>query len=358
LRTIIKIDFADFWPGFEKESNYFFNLLSTRYDIKISDHPDFLIYSVFGQEYLKYDCIRIFYTGENKRPYFHECDYAFSFDYIDDKRNFRLPLYALYSDSSSLIQPKPDPDTILRSKTKFCNMVTSNPLGKKREHFFHKLSKYKRLDSGGKFLNNIGGPIADKLSFIRDYKFSITFENSFYPGYTTEKIVQAMTAHSLPIYWGNPLVQKDFNTKSFINCHDYRNFDEVVKKIMEIDNDDDLYREYLKQPYFTDNVPNEYTEKTRVIEQFDYIISNKDNITPVALKDRRNIEMLIAKIDDLANDIERLGQKRTEIVGPELSYIDKTIVMAKSELVHSMNQLQEALWQCQRKTKQPWPPVK
>ena len=127
---------------------------------------------------------------------------------------------------------------------------------------------------------------------------------------------------------------------------------------MEIDNDDDLYREYLKQPYFTDNVPNEYTEKTRVLEQFDYIISNKDNITPVALRDRKDIEILIKKIDNLTNDIERLDQKRTEMVGPQLSNIDKTIAMTKNELVHSMNQLQEALWQWQRKTKRPWPPVK
>jgi Tfp pilus assembly protein PilF len=282
MKQKIKIDFSDFPADFNKESNFFYDLLSRRYDIEITDDPDFLIYSPFGRDFFKYQCIRIFYASENIRPDFNECDYAFSFDYADNnKRNYRLPFYVVACDTSSLTNPKPDPEPIMRGKTKFCNMVVSLPVRNERIDFFYKLSKYKKVDSGGRFLNNIGGPVRDKMEFIKDYKFSICFENSSYPGYTTEKIVHAMLVHSIPVYWGNPLIHKDFNTKSFINCHDYSNFDEVVERIIEIDNDVELYKEYLRQPYFVDNLPNEFVDKGRILEQFHFIFSNRDKIVPV-----------------------------------------------------------------------------
>ena len=78
------------------------------------------------------------------------------------------------------------------------------------------MSSKEKVDSGGKFLNNVGGPVTDKLSFIKDYKFVISFENSSYPGYTTEKILEPMLVNSIPVYWGNPLVYNDFNYRTYI----------------------------------------------------------------------------------------------------------------------------------------------
>ncbi len=62
---------------------------------------------------------------------------------------------------------------------------------KVRNNFFLKISKYKKVDSGGLALNNIGYIVKNKLEFIKDYKFTIAFENSSYSGYTTEKITDA-----------------------------------------------------------------------------------------------------------------------------------------------------------------------
>ena len=59
------------------------------------------------------------------------------------------------------------------------------------------------------------------MDFIKDYKFVISFENSSYPGYTTQKLIEPMLVNSSPIYWGNKSVGKDFNTKSFINVFYY-----------------------------------------------------------------------------------------------------------------------------------------
>lgn len=71
----IKIKFADFWFGKDEErvrNNYLFRLLDDNYSREITNNPDFLVYSSFGKESLKYGCLRIFYTGENVRPDLNE----------------------------------------------------------------------------------------------------------------------------------------------------------------------------------------------------------------------------------------------------------------------------------------------
>ncbi len=36
----IRLDFCDFWPGFQKTNNFFYNLLRERFDVEICDQPD------------------------------------------------------------------------------------------------------------------------------------------------------------------------------------------------------------------------------------------------------------------------------------------------------------------------------
>lgn len=256
MKEKLKIKFTDFWAGFNTEKNFFTDLLQQYFNLEISDNPDILIYSVYDFNHIKYSCRKIFYTGENVRPNFRECDFSISFDYDDyGGKNLRIPLYNLYWWAPHLINlsiPK-DPVEIAASKTKFCCMVVSNERGKERNHFFELLNQYKKVDSGGKFLNNVGGPVEDKMAFIRDYKFVISFENSVYPGYTTEKIVEPMFENSIPVYWGNPVIEKEFNTKSFINVHDYSSFEKAIEEIVRIDKNDQLYMDYLGRPWFKDN---------------------------------------------------------------------------------------------------------
>jgi hypothetical protein len=278
----IKLDFVDFWPNFDKTNNYFYNLLKDKFEIEITPNPDFVIYSVFGRSYKKYKCTRIFYTGENVCSNFKECDYAFTFDHIENNpRHYRLPLYGMYFDPALLVKNEEDnPEKILAEKTEFCNFVYSNKKARKRIEFFHKLSKYKRVASGGKILNNVGGRVPDKWDFIHRFKFTIAFENFSFPGYTTEKIAEPMLMKSLPIYWGNPLVHYDFNPRSFINWHDYGNDEAVIERIIELDRNDDLYLEYIKQPYYYDNQVNEYVKRENVLKQFETIFEKR--LTPIA----------------------------------------------------------------------------
>jgi hypothetical protein len=269
----IRINFTDFWPGFDKTNNYFYNLLKEEFDIEISNNPDYLFFSVFGNQNQNYNCVKIFYTGENVSPPLHYCNWSFSFDYLDDSRNYRLPHYLLYDGYYELVNKKVIDESL--SKRKFCNFVASNGGCQERNQFVEMLSKYKKVDSGGRWMNNIGYPVSDKRKFQSEYKFSIAFENNAYrpqhSGYTTEKIMEPMTVNSIPLYWGNPDIHKEFNKKSFVNYYDFNNFNDMIEYIIELDKNDDKYLEMLNQPWFDEyNIPE--TNKLENIKSFLYKI--------------------------------------------------------------------------------------
>lgn len=274
LKTI-KINFTDFWGGFDKTDNYFYNLLKQNFNIEISDNPDFLFYSVFGSSHLSYKCVKIFFTGENIGPNYNNCDYSMCHDYLDNGKHYRLPLYILYGGYYELVDKKVD-DSLLNRK--FCNFIVSNGASLVRNNFFSKLCKYKMVDSGGRFMNNIGYAVDDKLKFQSDYKFSIAFENDAYrpnrDGYTTEKILEPMKVNSIPIYWGNTLIHKDFNRKSFINYHDFKSENELVEYIIHLDNNDDEYMKVMREPWLNDNKVLE-SLKEENIKKFLYNIFTK-----------------------------------------------------------------------------------
>lgn len=282
---MLKIKFVDL--PFEEMTGQILSILKKNFDDVVEcDDPDFLFYSVFGCEHLKYDCIRIEWIGENLRPDFNICDYATGFDRIEFLDRYkRIPLYYFYpTDYAKAI--KKHLQTIENlDKKKFCNFVYSNNIAsKEREEFFNLLSEYKQVDSGGRYLNNIGGPVENKYEFQRQYKFSIAFENSSTDGYVTEKILQAFAAGTIPIYWGSPSIADEFNEKAFINCHAYSSFEEVVKKVIEIDQNDELFYQYLREPIGNENNFPEYP-----LEDYEKYIVHICSQTPRVAMRRSNI---------------------------------------------------------------------
>jgi len=271
----ININFVDFWPGFDKNNNYFYQLLKEEFNIVISNNPDYLFYSGFGNQHKMFDCVKIYYTGENRVPP-SDCDWSFSFENTNDK-NYRLPLYLLYDGYYELLDKKVDEDLLNR---KFCNQVISNGNGHVRNDIYRKLSQYKHIDSGGRFGNNIGGPVVDKLEFISDYKFSLSYENEDfnYPSrgcsITSEKVMEPMKVNSITIYWGNKRVSEEFNSDSFINRYDFDSDESMIEYIIKLDTDDELYMEKLNKPWFINNeIPEEL--KLVNIKKFLYNIFSK-----------------------------------------------------------------------------------
>jgi hypothetical protein len=284
----IQIDFCDFWPGFSKTDNFFVHLLRERFEVEIADYPDFLFYAnPNGHLHRVHNCVKIYFGTEIFLPDFRECDYALTCHYLDHPRHFRLPYYLLFGSPERLRKTDDEPGRALESKTRFCSFLVTNWHPKKtrvRTDFFHRLSKYKKVDSAGGFLNNTGAPLprggTHKLDFLRTRKFHIAFENGSTPGYTTEKIVEAMRARTLPIYWGNPRIAEEFNPRSFLNYHEFPDEEALIEKIIELDQDDARYLDYFRQPYFQNDTPNESFNRERLLDHFEKIFTTK--IQPVS----------------------------------------------------------------------------
>lgn len=261
MKKII-IGFVDFWTGFDPLNNVFYRLLSKSYDVVVSsskDEVEYLFYSAFGYEFLNYHCIRIFISGENLCPNYNLCDYGVGFEHMEfEDRFYRFPNFfydhyvpdhkKIRGDRRKLYGGNPE-------KRKFCGIVVSNNnfADPYRENFFNELSRYRRVDSGGRAFNNIGKPggVEDKLAFLNNYKFSIAFENSSYPGYCTEKLLQAFSAGTVPIYWGDATAKEMFNEKAYIDCTGMR-IEDAIARIKEIDGNDELYRAMLSEIILVD----------------------------------------------------------------------------------------------------------
>jgi hypothetical protein len=219
---------------------------------------DYVLHSGMGYEVLKCPGVRIFVTGENVSPDFNISDYAIAFDPISfGDRYCRLPLFRLYHEAyACLTSPRPPAEKTLANKRGFCAYVMSNvrDSASERVQLFEALSRYRQVDSGGRWRNNVGGPVGDKITFQSGYKFVLTVENSSTPGYLTEKFAEAAQANAIPIYWGDPTVTETFNPRAFINCHEFDTFDAMVRRVAEIDSDDSRYLQMLSEPWFPDGV--------------------------------------------------------------------------------------------------------
>ena len=86
-----------------------------------------------------------------------------------------------------------------------------------------------------------------KMEFLKLCKFTISCESISYPGFVTEKLANPLCYGSVPIYYGNPLVSKEFNPEAMINLHEYPSFEE---RVIEADRNDELYIRMLMAPRF------------------------------------------------------------------------------------------------------------
>jgi len=211
--------------------------------------------------------ILIFYAGEAVSPDFNIFDYAIGFDAClqNMDRFCRLQSPNLFfngflTKSENDIHSLKDAYKELQNKKNFANFLYSNgnahPI---RDELFWTLSRYKRVDSLGKWLNNMRkmgtgyeGHAADCIAIKRPYKFSIACENACFEGYTSEKILTSLEAHTIPIYWGDPLIEESINPKTFINCNKFDNIEDVIMQVKLIDENDDLWCEMISQPWQTD----------------------------------------------------------------------------------------------------------
>lgn len=286
-KPILRLGFTD---TFGAIVNFFVTQLSKEFEVIRDDvNPDYLIFGDrnFGNNNMEYNnkrCIKIFYTGENERPQSYVCHYAISFDHVDTENQYRLPLYVIYDfDNQHRNVPNStdysrDPSDLNKKfKDKFCSFVVKNGACAKRNYFFQRLNEYKRVDSAGPLFNNMGailergeGAVAAKVKFLNDYKFNLCFENSSHAGYVTEKLYEAYMGGTIPIYWGSPTVECDFNPKAFLNWHDYQDDEAFMQAIIDVDTKPELYEQMYLEPLFNNwkEPYNKYMDMDRFLNWF------------------------------------------------------------------------------------------
>ena len=269
-RKIISLCFVDLFDKYIHK-NWLKNILGDKFKIKFNNiKPDYLIYDVFGNEHLnpKYNnSIKIAIYTENKIPDFSEADYIIGhshINYLDRYFKFSMFLWQnLNNDYFNSIRNK----TINSDKrTKFCAALISNNISTDgfRINFIEELSKYKKVDMGGQYNNNIGRKIIEKIDFLTSYKFSIAMENSEGDGYISEKIVDSFLAGTIPIYYGDYMIDEYINPKSFILIRSKKDIYEKIEFIKKIDNDENLYRNFLKEKVLLDdNIPNKIDKELK-----------------------------------------------------------------------------------------------
>jgi len=181
-------------------------------DPSLCDIAVYSCYGDFGSLRYTQHATRILFLGENVRPCFSEFDFSLTFDadsYLG--RNIHLPLWLLEIDwfNKQYIDRRTQP---LANFTRpvFLDLVNRKPwvvyVGNNHEP--KRMSLISTLRSSGIQVDCYGSqsrPVNNKAQLLSTYFGTIVMENSYYPTYHTEKLLQAYSHVPYLFYWGAPL---------------------------------------------------------------------------------------------------------------------------------------------------------
>lgn len=232
------------------------------------------------------DKLYLYFSGENSHLRMDQTDYALSFAFEDEVNaaNYRrLPLYAIDGDLAGLTaDTRPQLLADLPEKSQFCEFVYSHDV-QARNRLCELVARYRKVTCPGKCLNN--APSIDsqrglspaesrqqddwfdaRLPYCRQFKFSIASENERSPGYTTEKILTAFRAGTIPIYYGDPRIAEEFNPASFLDAGALSEAD-LLARIEELDTNPAAYQEMLSYAPVTNPRTEAYFTQIPFIER-------------------------------------------------------------------------------------------
>ena len=226
---------------------------------------------------------RIYFNGENNHhpnfaPYKHNLlnlnsiDLSLGFDYTDDPRYLRFPLWLLemFPADSSTEDIKHICDQLshlqwdISVRNRFCALVSGNrgpndPGAQRRTRLVESLNAITPVDCAGKLLHNTDELKTrfndNKAEFLKQYKFYICPENASVEGYVTEKVFHAIGSGCIPIYWGaNDNPEPDvLNYNAILFWNPDGDNSALLRQIKELQTNDSKYREFFEQPRLKDD---------------------------------------------------------------------------------------------------------
>jgi len=186
---------------------------------------------------------RIWLTGENLRPPLLQNYNSFlSFD-LDtfSGRNAYLPIWYFDVDFfnrgiENRTGRRISIDQLISSRNirelgnQFAISFIGNP-HPIRMNAIQAFQEFKDVELYGSAVNR---PVITKIEVAKNSIFSFCFENDLYPGYVTEKIVDAFSCGNIPLYWGLFGENSIFNKQSYLNLADFENLSHYRNHILSL----------------------------------------------------------------------------------------------------------------------------
>jgi hypothetical protein len=263
----------NWWPGFENKSdanhvgffeklflNTKLNNFELTHDLEKANvlleagKPDEKMRNIKQWKY------KINFIGEPDLPI--EDNYDLVLTSVNTNKNIvDLPLVVMYILCNNFLPKLLNRRKITSIPNSFCSFIVSNPKCMIRNKIFEQLNKYKKVNSMGRYSNNVGNILhypywsEEYFNVVGSHKFMICGENTKMTTYSTEKIANPYIAYTIPIYWGTHNIKNIFNPDSMLFLEDESEeaFNRLISKIIELDTDDEKYLEFINRPVFNSN---------------------------------------------------------------------------------------------------------
>jgi hypothetical protein len=207
------------------------------------------------------NAFNVWCTFENRRPPAEGYDLTYTFDKDQlNGTNCYLPLLYLYLEInaaeskhkykvSQLMQQRNLSHEELAFRNGFVSTFINNP-HPTRIHAVKELQKVGEVKLFGRSVNNY---VDNKLDEASKYWFNLCFENDLYPGYVTEKVLEAYLSKSVPLYWGDDKLGV-LNPKAIINLNDFDSIELFVEYVSELYKDKDKMLKVINEPLITRDI--------------------------------------------------------------------------------------------------------
>jgi hypothetical protein len=246
-----------------------FKILKKRINkfVNIEKYFDNLDFYIFGRSTKS---LKVFFPTENVPYNAYKADYYISHTLgVDNEKHFRLPKwkedidwthegicrdlsagngrrFGSWHSIEELIRPQGD--EFLTKKRDMC-IFAGHLLEPRRSFYLSFLKEFKVVGFGPYFDKNIKShnlSLIFKKDVMKNFAFSLCPENSMFPGWYTEKTLDAFMGKCLPITWADRNINVDFNENAFVNLNDYMNVN--LKDLFKLLKDENFLKKYTKEP--------------------------------------------------------------------------------------------------------------
>lgn len=199
----------------------------------------------------------IWYSGENQRPPFGDWDGYLSFDTkLPGKKHVYLPLWWITSTDLIIESPEsywgfPNPTIEVLSQRRLLNnkrrKFACAFIGKNYRMRLHALDSLRKIGKVDVFGGGVHRFVEKPFEVAKNYKFVLCFENDLYPGYVTEKPVEAYLSGAIPLY--NGIDSEGYlNPKAMLNLHEHATMESWLEKVASVHKNPDAYRAMYEEP--------------------------------------------------------------------------------------------------------------